>query len=210
MKLRPFFHPGLLLACAWLLTGTGCNLIPPSTPDATRYYVLTTAPAKASAAVPDGPHWRIALRTVEIPSYLRGKAMQVRSTGNEIHYAGEALWAESLDAGLGRVLRESLEGRGEVAHVVASAGEDPDFAVLVRVLRCEGDREAKVARFSAVVEVYAPRLGAELRASDRFVIEIPGWDGSYGQLAAKLSEAVDGLAGNIVTLLGTAGSPGKR
>ena len=136
--------------------------------------------------------------------------MQVRTAGNEIHYAEQALWAESLEAGLSRVLRESLEHRGEVAHVVASSGEDPDFDVLVRVLRCEGDRDAKVARFAAVVEVYAPRIGAELRAKETFTMEVPGWDGSYGQLAAKLSAAVDDLSGRIVTLLGTAGSPVKR
>ena len=208
MKARFPLFPALLLPVLGLLAG--CNVIPPSSPDATRYYVLTTTAAKPATVAPEGPHWRIALRPVEIPSYLHGKAMQVRSAGNEIHYAEEARWAESLEAGLGRVLRESLDGRGEVAHVVASAGEDPDFDVLVRVLRCEGDREAKVARFTAVVEVYAPRLGADLRARDTFVMEIPGWDGSYGQLAAKLSEAVDGLAGQIVTLLGTAGSAGKR
>jgi uncharacterized lipoprotein YmbA len=210
MKLRLFSLFGLLPVAAALLALTGCNLIPPSTPDATRYYVLTTTPAKPAAAPAEGPHWRISLRTIEVPSFLRGKAMQVRSGGNEIHYAEEARWAESLEFGLGRVLRESLEGRGEIAHVVANAGEDPDFDVAVRVLRCEGDRDAKVARFSAVVEVYAPRLGAELRARDTFVIEVPGWDGNYGQLAAKLSQAVDGLAGNIVTLLGTAGNTGRH
>ncbi len=210
MKARPLSLLSLLLPVLWLLAGAGCNVIPASQPDATRYYVLTTIPAKPAAAAAEGPHWRIALRTVEVPSFLRGKAMQVRSAGNEVHYADEARWAESLEAGLGRVLRESLEGRGEIAHVVVSAGEDPDFDVLVRVLRCEGDSDAKVARFSAVVEIYAPRLGADLRARDTYVIEVAGWDGSYGQLAAKLSEAVDGLAGRIVTLLGSAGSPGKR
>ena len=207
---RPIFLLALLFAGGWLLAITGCNVIPASQPDATRYFVLTTPTTKPAPVAADGPHWRIALRTVEVPSYLRGKAMQVRSARNEIHFAEDARWAESLEAGLGRVLRESLERRSEVAHVVASAGEDPDFDVLVRVLRCEGDRDAKVARFVAVVEVYAPRLGAELRAKDTLVMEVPGWDGSYGQLAAKLSDAVDQLAGHIVTLLGTAGSPGKQ
>jgi uncharacterized lipoprotein YmbA len=210
MKLRPLVLPSLILTVGCLFAATACNVIPTAQPDVTRYYVLTTVTTKPAAVAADGPHWRIALRSVEVPSFLRGKAMQVRSAGNEIHYAEEARWAESLEAGLGRVLRESLEGRGEVAHVVASAGEDSDFDVLVRVLRCEGDRDAKVARFVAEVEIYAPRLGAELRAKETFVMVVPGWDGSYGQLAAKLSDAVDQLAGHIVTLLGTAGSPGKR
>jgi uncharacterized lipoprotein YmbA len=202
--------PVFLLTACGLLAATGCNVIPTSQPDATRYYVLTTAITKPAAPAPDSPRWRISLHTVQVPSFLRGKAMQVRSSGNEIHYAEQALWAESLEAGITRVLRENLEHRGEVAHVVASAGEDPDFDVVVRVLRCEGDRDAKVARFVAEVEIYASRMGAELRAKETFTLEVPGWDGSYGQLAAKISTAVDDLAGRIVTLLGTAGSPGKR
>lgn len=204
MKPRPISLLGLLLAAGWLLAGTGCNVIPASQPDVTRYYVLTTAATKPAMVSLAGPHWRVALRPVEVPSFLRGKAMQVRQAGNEIHYAEEARWAEALEAGLSRVLRESLEGRGEVAHVVSSAGEEHDFEIAVRLLRCEGDREAKVARFTAVVEIYLPGAGSERRARDTFTMEVPGWDGSYGQLALKLSEAVDGLADRIVTLLGTA------
>jgi len=204
MKPRSLFIPGLLLPVLWLLAGAGCNVIPPSTPDATRYYVLTTAAAKPAMVSPADPHWRVALRPVDVPSFLRGKAMQVRLAGNEIHFAEEARWAESLEAGLSRVLRESLEGRGAGIHVVSSPGEEHDFEIAVRLLRCEGDREAKVARFTAVVEIYLPGAGSERRARDTFTMEVPGWDGSYGQLALKLSEAVDGLADRIVTLLGTA------
>jgi len=205
MKARPFFLPSLLISAAlWLLAGTGCNVIPTSLPDATRYYVLTTTPAKPATA-PAAPHWRVSLRPVEVPSFLRGKAMQVRQAGNEIHYAEDARWAESLEAGLSRVLRESLDDRGEIGRVVASPGEDHDFEIAVRLLRCEGDREAKVARFSAVVEIYPPGAGTERRARDIFTTEIPGWDGSYGQLALKLSEAADGLADRIATMVATAG-----
>ena len=204
MKPHSLFLPGRLLLLGCALAGAGCTVIPPATPDTTRYYVLTTAPAKPATVAPAGPHWRIALRPVEVPAFLRGKAMQVRYAGNEIRYADEARWAESLEAGLGRVLRESLEGRGEVARGVSSPGEDHDFDVTVRVLRCEGDHENKLARFTAVVEVYPPGAGTERRARDTFTVEAAGWDGSYGQLALKLSEAVDGLADRITALLATA------
>jgi len=201
MKPRFSFPSRLAVALGVFLFVAGCNVIPPPTPDATRYYVLTTIPPKPATVTFTGPHWRVALRPVEIPSYLRGKAMLVRSGSNEIHYVDEARWAESLEAGLGRVLREGLEGRGEVAHVVASAGEDHDFNITVRLLRCEGDREAKVARFSAVVEIHSAGAGADRQARDTFTVEVPGWDGSYSQLAAKLSEGADGLADRIAALL---------
>ena len=207
MKARPISLLGLLFSGLCLLATTGCNLIPASTPDATRYYVLTTTPAKSAAAATPGTGKSVSLRSVEVPSFLRGKAMQVRQAGNEIHYAEEARWAESLEAGLSRVLREDLENRGEISHVVASPGEEHDFEIAVRLLRCEGDREAKVARFTAVVEIFPPGAGSERRARDTFTMEIPGWDGSYGQLALKLSEAVDGLADRIAIMVTAAGKP---
>lgn len=197
MKPRTFFLLGLLAMA-------GCNLLPPSAPDATHYYVLTTLPPKPAMISFAGAHWRIALRPVEVAKYLRGKAMEVRVAGNEITYADEARWAETLGDGLTRVLRESLEGRGGVAHVVSAPGEEHDFDVAVRVERCEGDRTAKVARLTAVVELYPAGPGTERRAREVFTQEVPGWDGSYGQLALKLSEAADGLADHIATMIGAA------
>jgi uncharacterized lipoprotein YmbA len=205
MKLRSPLPPGLLVLAIGL--ATGCTVIPPAQPDLTRYFVLTstTAAAKPADAAGAAPRWKVALRPVEVPGFLRGKAMQVRVAGNEIQFAEDARWAEPLEAGLGRVLREGLERRGDAVHVVATDGEDPEFAFVVRVLRCEGDREAKVARFAAVVEVYGPRPGTDRLARDTFTVEVPNWDGSYSQLAQKLSEAVEGLAERMVTLLATAG-----
>ena len=188
-----------------LLALAACNFIPPATPDTTRYYVLTSLPPKPAMVTFSGSHYAVALRPVEVAHFLRGKAMQVRTGGNEIHFIEGSRWAETLEAGVSRVLRESLEGRGAVSHVVASPGEDHAFEIAVRVLNCEGDKEAKVARFTAVVEIYPPGAGAERRARDTFTVEVPNWDGSYGQLATKLSQAVDGLADRIATLVESAG-----
>ena len=206
MKARIFPPFAIFLAVLGLLAATGCNVIPTSPPDATRYYVLTTTPAHPAAATAGAPT-RVSLRSIDVPSFLHGKAMQVRQAGNEIHYAEEARWAESLEAGLSRVLREDLEGRGGIAHVVSSPGEDHDFEIAVRLLRCEGDREAKVARLVAVVEIFPTGAGTERRARDVYTAEIPGWDGSYGQLALKLSVAVDGLADRIANVVATAEKP---
>lgn len=196
-----------LAALAAVLLAPACNL-PPAQADLTRYYVLTPSTARSNAVAPAGPRWRVALRPVEVPSFLRGKTMQVRVAANELTYADEARWAETLEAGVGRVLRESLEGRGEIAYVVTSAGEEHDFDIAVRVLRCEGDREKGVARFSAAVEIYSAGPGGARRGRDIFTTEVPGWDKqNYGQLAAKLSEAVDSFGDRIVALLGNVEKP---
>ena len=195
------------LAFAAVLLAAGCSL-PPAQADLTRYYVLTTATARSNAVAPAGPHWRVALRPVEVPSFLRGKTMQVRVAPNELTYLDDVRWAETLEAGVGRVLRESLEGRGEIARVVASPAEEHDFDIAVRILRCEGDREKGVARFSAAVEIYSAGPGGARRGRDIFTTEVPGWDKqNYGQLAAKLSEAVDSFGDRIVALLGNVEKP---
>lgn len=189
----------LFLAVTVLLAAAGCSL-PQAQVDPTRYYVLSTPAAKPASG--DGAHWRVALRTVQIPSFLRGKSMQVRSGTNEVIYADESRWAESLEAGVSRVLRESLEGREAITNVVSSAGEEHDFDIVVSVLRCEGDRAAGVARFTAVIEIYSTAPGAPRIARDTFTTEVQGWNGQdYGQLAQKLSEAVEAFSNRIAALL---------
>ncbi|MDB6094569.1 MAG: hypothetical protein JWM32_2131 [Verrucomicrobia bacterium] len=179
----------------------GCSL-PQAQADLTRYFVLNTPP-KSNAAPSETAHWRVALRAVEVPSFLRGKAMQARLGRNEVDYMEDSRWAENLEAGIGRVLRETLEGRGEISRVVTSTAEEHDLEIVVRVLRCEGDQEKGVARFTAAVEIYSTAPGRERRASEVFSTEVPGWDKqSYGQLAEKLSEAVDQLADRIAVLVG--------
>jgi uncharacterized lipoprotein YmbA len=205
MKPRPIFFLGLSLSAIWLLTGTGCNVIPASQPDTTRYFVLNSAAATPApgAAVPE-KRWALGLRTVEVPEFLHGRSMVVRVAGSEVRLVDEARWAEPLAAGIERVLRENLEARAEVARVIpmARASDEPrDCDVQVRVLRCEGDRAGGVARLVAAVEIYATGPKAERRAREVFTAEIPDWNGKdYAQLAAKLSEAVDSLAGRIVAL----------
>jgi uncharacterized lipoprotein YmbA len=184
-----------------LLWNSGCSL-PQAQADSTRYFVLSSSSTPAAPSTPAGPHWRIALRPVQVPSFLRGKAMQVRLGGNEVSYADDYRWAETLEAGIGRVLRESLDGRGVVSRVVTSAGDPHDYDVVVHVLRCEGDGKTGVARFSAEVEIFSTGPGAPRRAHDVFSTEVRGWNRQdYAQLAQKLSEAVDQLAGRIAELL---------
>ncbi|MDB6126129.1 MAG: hypothetical protein JWM35_25 [Verrucomicrobia bacterium] len=196
---RSFIAHILFVTVAFVIAG--CSL-PQAQPDLTRYFVLTIPTTKPAAA--EGAHVRVALRAIQLPSYLRSKAMQVRVAANEITYADESRWAEGLEAGISRVLRESLEGRGQIAHVVASLGEDHDFEILVTVIRCEGDRETGVARFTAMVEIFTPGPDGVRRARETYTTEIPGWDRQgYGQLAQKLSEAIDGFGDRVANLVGS-------
>jgi uncharacterized lipoprotein YmbA len=192
----------------WLaLAGLGLTLsacaLPEAVPDLTRFYVLTPAAAEGEVKVnaDAGGMRTVAIRSVVVPEFLRGKMMQVRLAANEVKFVDVARWAEPLEAGLQRVVRENLARRAGV-RVVARGGEPHDYDVAIHLRHCEGVLPAGVARLEARVEIFSTGLEARLVADDDFVAEISGWDGNdYGQLAAKLSEAAAGLSERVAALL---------
>lgn len=192
---------GLLLA-----TLSACSL-PEAQPDLTRFYLLNEITHKADVAEVVGQPPRIVLRPVIVPEYLRGKIMQVRVADNELRFIDQARWAEPLESGLTRVLREDLSQRPARVRVVARGGDEHDFDVAVNLRRCEGVMPAGAARLAARIEIFSTGTDPKLVAQEDFSFDVAGWNGSdYGQLAKKLSEAADALTERIVELLPTSKS----
>lgn len=193
--------PGLLGIL--LVVFSGCSIVPEAQPDPTRFYVLT-ATAPATPAAPSAPASnvpKVILRPVIVPEFLRGRVMQVRLAENEVRFVDVARWAEPLEAGLNRVLREDLLQRPDV-HVMTRGGDAHDFEVSIQLRRCEGVSAEGVARLSARIEVYSNDLESKLVAQDDFTTDVAGWDGKdFGQLAGKLSVAAATLSERIFTLL---------
>ena len=188
-----------------LLAFTGCSsLLPQPHSDPTRFYVLGTE-ATRSAVQPDAPV--VHLREVELASYLRTRPMIVRRGENEIEFREFALWGEPLEQGLARVLREELLARGAASAVLTSSirraqeTESASRDLSVRVLACEGGAGGSVA-FRAVWELKAAGAKAGPVAQGDYRATDLRWDGkSEASLAAQLSQAVAGLAGEIAAAL---------
>jgi uncharacterized lipoprotein YmbA len=201
MKTRRF-RVTCILSAVLCLVATSCNL-PQAAPDTTRYYVLAAQPDHTEA--PAARQWKISLLPVDVPLFLRSKPMAVRVAANEVRYIEDARWAEPLDAGVGRVFREQLEAMPAIAQVSTSTsgvGPMPDYEVVIRVLRCEGDTTGSegLARFIASVEIHSAQ--GDRLARDTLHSEVGGWNGKdYDALARKLSEAVRDLASRVPTLL---------
>ena len=192
---------GGLLTVALMTAWSACSL-PQAQPDLTRFFLLNEVTHKGDVAEVVGEPPRIVLRTVIVPEYLRGRIMQVRIGDNELRFIDQARWAEPLEAGLTRVLREDLAQRPARVRVVARGGDEHDFDVAVNLRRCEGVMPAGVARLAARIEIFSTGMDPKLVAQEDFSFDVPGWDGSdYGQLARKLSEAADAMAERFVTLL---------
>jgi uncharacterized lipoprotein YmbA len=198
---RPGFGRGLLAAVIGLLL-SGCPIanLPQAQTDPTRYYVLNpVGPGPQTDAGAAERRWAVGLRAVEVPSYLRAKSFAIRSTANEIKYLDFTCWGEPLDQGLARVLAADLQSLKNVARASSPPfrpDERKDFEVVVRVTACEGTMDGGV-QFAADWRVAAPGAPAPV-AEGSYVAPGLRWDGrDYGQLAARLSEAVAGLGGEI-------------
>lgn len=188
-----------LRSILWLTTATlsvffaGCNILPEARPENAHYYVLEARPA--NEATPDGA-LRIGMRPVEVASYLRGKAMAMRVGDNEVSYAHDAFWAEPLDAGIARVLRESLATRATVLPYPFPAQLPRDYDLTVRVLSAEGGTNG--VRFVAVIELLRVGDRPELVVRKEFTAPAAAWGNDYGRLARGLSQAVAALADEVI------------
>jgi hypothetical protein len=172
---------------------SGCNILPEARPENSHYYVLESKPA---ADAPPSGAVRIGLRPIEVPAYLKHKAVAERTGENEVRYATEAFWAEPLDAGIARVLREQLAARANVFVYPFPAQLPRDYELTVRVLSAEGG--ASGVRFVAVIELLRVGDSPELVVRKEFTAPATPWNRDYSQLARGLSQAVAALADEVV------------
>jgi len=187
---------GLLSFALWLFT-TGCSL-PAARSDTARNYVLRVA---AEDVAPKSSGLHIGLFPVQLPEYLKQRSMVVREGASEVRYNDDERWAESLDAGLTRVLRERLSATAQVLAYPFTTEQARDYDVRVRVQACEGTSDGGVV-FSATFEIYAAGANGALVAQNAFTAEPAKWDGSdYAGLAQLLAADATKLADAISAAL---------
>lgn len=195
----------VLLGCLGLVALSGCSL-PQAQPDLTRYYVLTSskAPAPESGTVEpraEAAKPRIFISAVSVPEYLRGRIVVVRLGPNELRYVDDSRWAEPLEPGLARVLRESLAAHPGV-RIVFRPTDEHDYDVNVQVRHCEGVVTRRAAHLAAHVEIITAGNDPKVVAQDDYSLDVAGWDGKdYAALTSKLSEAAVSLAEHLTALL---------
>jgi uncharacterized protein len=201
---QPVSSVCLLAGALWLLTS--CNLpLPVAQSDQTRYYLLTPAEIRPETdATAPVKRWVVGMRAVDVAAYLRTKSFAVRSHANEVAFLDFARWGEPLDQGVARVLAENLRAAKNVARVALQpfrADDQRDFEVVVNLNACEGTADGEV-RFAATWRIPSPGGSTMAVAEGSYVANGLRWDGhDYGQLAARLSEALAGLSREIAAAL---------
>lgn len=197
----------LPVASAVALLFSGCQVLPNSSSDPTRNYVLSSPAGTDVAQKPLGK-LQLGLRSIEVPGYLHNhRDMAVRTAANEIRYDEFSRWAESLEEGLGRVLRQRLLAADGVAGVSSfpfATDVKRDYDLVIRIQNCEGavSDGHPVARFSASYDVLAAGSGGQVLVRRTFVAAELPWNGTdYGALAGLLSEAAARLGEDMVANL---------
>lgn len=209
--MKAWLRGGLVaMGGAWALVGAGCLSvpIPQAEADPSRFYVLhPVTPLRSGAEAegsrpPEAAGAVIALEAVEVANYLRSRPIVVRRGEHEIQFREFARWGEPLELGVARVLREELLARG-AAREVKTNSVGAERMLSVRVLACEGAADGSVL-FRAAWELAATGADGKRGEAGRGLFQAQGlrWDGkSEATLAAQLSVAVAGLAGEIATAL---------
>lgn len=183
----------VLLLC---LSASGCSVLQPHA-DPTRFYMLTTRQAPP-VTVDRGQRkrWKIGLRPIDVPAYLRSNAMVVRTQVNEVTFAEFECWAEPLDQGIARAIKDALSYAANVGSVTLNSfGSDTlDYQVAIRILACESVRApdgSSSIRFSMSWEVRSVAANSAVTKRGIFTAPSAPWDGKdYGQFAQRISDAI--------------------
>lgn len=197
-------------ACALALALlAGCQILPEAKVDPTRHFILTgPTPTDSAVARPTGRH-QIGIRSIEVAGYLRNQRdIAVRAGANEIRFAEFNRWAEPLETGINRVLKQRLLSVDEVGGVLNypfPADQKRDYDVTIRVLACEGATTADgrhVAHLVAAYDIVAAGAGGQVVVRRTFTAPERGWNGAdFGALVAALSDGVSGLSDDIAANL---------
>ncbi len=97
-----------------------------------RNFVLTAIPASESGPVAARP-LQVEVGFVKMPSYLRRESLAVRQSAGEFKYLENAQWAERLDQGFRRTLKENLSSLLASVETPPSSASENESKLMVSV-----------------------------------------------------------------------------
>lgn len=168
-----------------------CSILPEPKPVRYRTMVLDVEPAPAPARAAGTGTASVALRAVELPTYLDTDLLVMRAGHNEIRYSKEERWGEPLATAVPRILAADLEARlaGDGVEL-RPAGSSADAWVDVTIRRFEADGGGRTelrARWTL-----HEREGAKVKTGEARLVDERGGSAAAGmsRLLGKLGEAI--------------------
>jgi len=168
-----------------------CSILP--NPKPVRYHYVVLEPTEA----PDPPPARtssstVALRSVDLPSYLDSDVVVTRTAENEIGYSRDERWGEPLASAVPRVLGLDLRSRlaGDEVEVLPQ-GSLADAWIEVAIERFEPGAGGK-AELAARWTIHDRRRHGEVRVGEVRLV-----DGKGGPSATGMSRLLGRLGDSI-------------
>ena len=126
-----------LALTAWMCL-SGCSILPEPKPVHYQNLVLDATPGP-TAAPPRAAAATVALRGVELPSYLDRDVVVTRTADNEVRYSNDERWAEPLAEAVPRILALDLAPllAADAVELLPRAGDLADTSVTVSIQRFE-------------------------------------------------------------------------
>jgi uncharacterized lipoprotein YmbA len=188
---------------ALLLSGilAACGSSPPS-----RYYVLSAQPDPAAVPQIGGSPRTLALGAVKLPGALDRPQIARQLGPNQLEYAETDRWAGPLDDMTRRVLAADLRPLLPAGTTLVSddSSNAAELTVAVEVTRFDADKTGQV-RLDASWQTLDKNAKAIGVARGVEIVE-PGAGADAAAVAATMSRAIAGLAGNIAAGIGGGGA----
>ena len=192
--MRPILHTFLIGLCLAQLAG--CSVTKPS-----RYYLLTPVTEHAAGKV-NTPPLALGIGPVAFPAYLDRPEIVVRSSGNELNYAGSHRWAEPLKTAFSHTLAENLSIMLPTDRTVShpwSRSTMLDYQVIVNVTRFDADAAGTVI-LTAGWELMRSSDSIVMQRDRATYTEAAG-SSDYPAIVAAQSRAVERLSLDIATAI---------
>jgi len=191
-------YPAAALALlGFAVLTTGCSLS--AKDDPSQFYVLAAPVDTARATAGDVI---LGLGPITLPQYLHRPQMVTRVGENQVTISEDYRWAEGLEAGIARVMRQDLEhttGATQILIYPWPVTRNVHYAVEVDFLRFEGDS-------AGVVELWAAWRIRELAtrdvvAAEEFRITQQAAGTARSDVVTAQSQAVVALSGKVAAAL---------
>ena len=190
------------LTLATILVLGACSVLPEPKPVRYRTMVLDVEPVPRPARAAGARTATVALRAVELPTYLDTDRLVTRAGDNEIRYSKEERWGEPLATAVPRILTADLEARlaGEGVEL-RPAGSSADAWVDVAIQRFEADGGGRT-ELRARWTIHERETRAKVKSGEARLVDDRSGSAAAGmsRLLGKLGEAIAAdLRGDIVT-----------
>lgn len=188
----------------WMLAGlillAGCVSVPSS--QESRFYGITALNESETKPVELSSEFAVAVSQIKVPGYLNRPHIVTQDEDHQVHFAQFDRWAEPLNEGMTRVIKENLStilARAQIVNYPVDFPADTAFKVQTEVTRFELDLFGDLVMVVqwAVVDVGYPKYTTVKRSEFRLPVE----NGDFEGAAKAVSQACATLSGQIATVI---------